>query len=461
MITGLKPYSTMKPSGVEGLGSVPEHWECRRLKTILQPVDRRSDTGKETLLSLRRDHGVVVYAEHFTRPPQAASLTGFKLVEVDELVVNRLQANNGLIFRSGIDGLISPDYSVFRKKHPVQMRFISEVCRTSYYRAQFRKEATGLGTGTAGFLRLYDNRFLDTRVHLPPLPEQQAIGRYLDHVDRRIQLYVSAKRRLIELLEQERQAVVNQAVTRGLDPNVRLKPSGVDWLGDVPEHWEVRRLRSLASIGTGSRDTANRVDDGEYPFFVRSQVVERIDTWAFDGEAVLTAGDGAGVGKVFHYINGKFDYHQRVYKFSDFRGLSGVFFFFYFRVMLRNEVLQGTAKATVESLRLPMLQNFPVALPPLAEQAAIVEYLNEAAFGTEAAISRTRRQIELMEEYRTRLVADVVTGKLDVRATAAQLPDQEDAEDWPEDGPADFLEDDDGIPEEPAEGQTIESEVAR
>ncbi len=427
MITGLKPYPTMKPSGVESLGSVPEHWECRRLKTILQPVDRRSDTGKETLLSLRRDHGVVVYAEHFTRPPQAASLAGFKLVEVDELVVNRLQANNGLIFRSGLDGLISPDYSVFRKKHPVQMRFISEVCRTFYYRAQFRKEATGLGTGTAGFLRLYDNRFLETRVHLPPVPEQQAIGRYLDHVDRHIQLYVSAKRRLIELLEEERQAIIARAVTRGLDPDVRLDPSRVDWLGDVPEHWEVRRLRSLASIGTGSRDTANRVDDGEYPLFVRSQLVERIDTWAFDGEAVLTAGDGAGVGKVFHYINGKFDYHQRVYKFSDFRGLSGKFFFFYFRAMLRNEVLQGTAKATVESLRLPMLQNFPVALPPLAEQAAIVEYLNETASRTDAAITRTRRQIELMEEYRTRLVADVVTGKLDVREAAARLPDEEDA----------------------------------
>lgn len=461
MVTGVKPYSTTKSSGVESLGSVPEHWECRRLKTILQPVDRRSDTGKETLLSLRRDHGVVVYAEHFTRPPQAASLTGFKLVEVDELVVNRLQANNGLIFRSGIDGLISPDYSVFQKKHPVQMRFISEVCRTSFYRAQFRKEATGLGTGTAGFLRLYDNRFLDTRVHLPPLPEQRAIVRYVDYVDGRIQRYVRAKRRLIELLEEERQAVVTQAVTRGLNPDVSLKPSGVEWLGDVPEHWEVRRLRSLASIATGGRDTVNRVDDGKYPFFVRSQVVERINTWAFDGEAVLTAGDG-GVGKVFHYINGKFDYHQRVYKFSGFRDVSGRFFFLYFRAMLRYEVLQGTAKTTVESLRLPMLQNFPVALPPLAEQIVIVEHLDRATAKIEAAIARAKRQIELMEEYRTRLVADVVTGKLDVRDAAEQLPDEEDGDEWLEGGLlADLLDGDDGIPESPVEGLTIESEVAR
>ena len=116
---GLDRDVPLKPSGVEWLGDVPEHWECRRLKAILQPVDRRSVTGSETLLSLRRDHGVVIYAEHFTRPPQSASLAGFKLVEADQLVVNRLQANNGLIFRSTIDGLVSPDYSVFQKKYPV------------------------------------------------------------------------------------------------------------------------------------------------------------------------------------------------------------------------------------------------------------------------------------------------------------------------------------------------------
>ena len=261
---------------------------------------------------------------------------------------------------------------------------------------------------------------------LPPLAEQAAIVRYLDHADRRIRRYLGAKQKLITLLQEEKQAIISQAVTRGLDPNVPLKPSGVEWLGDVPAHWEVRRLRSLAAIGTGGRDTINRKEDGLYPFFVRSQTVERIDTWSFDGEAVLTAGDGVGVGKVFHYINGKFDYHQRVYKLSDFRHLLGQFFFHYFRSTLRNEVFQGTAKSTVDSLRLPMLQNFPVALPPPSEQAAIVEHLDKATAHLDAAIGRTRRQIELLREYRTRLIADVVTGKLDVRAAAAQLPEQSD-----------------------------------
>ena len=161
----------------------------------------------------------------------------------------------------------------------------------------------------------------------PPLSEQKAIVRFLDHADEQIQYYIAGKERLIALLEEQRQALVHQAVTRGLDPNVRLKSSGVEWLGDVPEHWELRRIRSLAAIGTGDKDTINRDVEGKYPFFVRSQNVERIDTWSFDGEAVLTAGDGAGVGKVFHYFNGKFDFHQRVYKFSDFKDILGKFFY--------------------------------------------------------------------------------------------------------------------------------------
>ena len=144
------------------------------------------------------------------------------------------------------------------------------------------------------------------------------------------------------------------------------------------------------------------------------------------------------MGKVFHYVNGKFDYHQRVYKISEFRHLCGQFFFHYFRSTLRNEVFQGTAKSTVDSLRLPMLQNFPVALPPHSEQRAIVEYLDKATSDIDAAIVRARRQIDLVQEYRTRLIADVVTGKLDVREVAAQLP--EEAFDEPSDATAEPCE---------------------
>ena len=214
---GLDPTVRLKPSGIEWLGEVPAHWERRRLKALLRPADRRSLTGRETLLSLRRDNGVVVYADHFAHPSQSRSLVGFKLLKVGQLVVNRLQANNGLIFCSTLDGLVSPDYSVFDERLPVQMRFLSDLCRTSSYRAHFRRESTGLGTGTAGFLRLYDDKFLDTLVFLPPLPEQVAIVEYLDKAVASADAAIGRTRRQIELMEEYRTCLIADVVTGKLD----------------------------------------------------------------------------------------------------------------------------------------------------------------------------------------------------------------------------------------------------
>ena len=274
---------------------------------------------------------------------------------------------------------------------------------------------------TTGIQNLDVSSYLSETVGVPDLSEQNAIVRYLDHADELINRYISAKERLIALLEEQRQAVIQQTVTRGLHSTTLLKQSGVPWIGEIPRDWNVRRLRTLVDISTGGRDTINSVDDGQYPFFVRSQTVERINTWSFDGEAVLTAGDGVGVGRVFHYINGKFDYHQRVYKFSGFTGIAGRLFHHYFSAMLRFQTSQGTAKSTVDSLRLPMLQNFPVVVPPPHIQAQLVQQLDRITSSAEEAIEIANRQIDLTNEYRTRLIADVVTGQIDVRHAAVEL----------------------------------------
>src|SRR5262245_47450175 len=121
MTVDQKPYPAMKESDMPWLGTVPTHWERRRLKSLLRPIDRRSSTGTETLLSLRRDHGIVVYSEHFSRPAQGASTVGYKIVTKGQLVLNRLQANNGLVFDSSLDGLVSPDYSVFEQRRSDQI----------------------------------------------------------------------------------------------------------------------------------------------------------------------------------------------------------------------------------------------------------------------------------------------------------------------------------------------------
>ena len=214
---GLDPNVRLKPSAVEWLGDVPAHWEVRRLKAVLQPIDRRSVTGSETLLSLRRDHGVVAYDEHFTRPSQSRSLVGYKLVTTGQLVLNRLQANNGLIFNSNLDGLVSPDYSVFENKSPLRMQFVSDLLRTIPYRTHFRQRSTGLGTGTAGFLRLYDDKFLETKVHLPPVQEQVAIIEHINQADANINAAISHARRQVDLLREYRTRLIADAVTGQTD----------------------------------------------------------------------------------------------------------------------------------------------------------------------------------------------------------------------------------------------------
>jgi type I restriction enzyme S subunit len=422
VITGLKPYPATKDSGVPWLGEVPEHWKVRRFKYVLRERDVRSAAGSEQLLRVSQFTGVTERkrADGSDEPDtRAESLVGYKLVDPDDLVVNIMLAWNGSMGVSRFPGIASPAYCVYRFGTSAQPWYFHHLLRSAAYKARIKAVSTGV---VESRLRLYTDDLYRLEALLPPLPEQAAIVRFLDQADRRIRWYIRTKQKLIKLLEEQKQAIIHRAVTRGLDPDVRLKPSGVEWLGKVPEHWEVRRLRSLAHIKTGDRDTVDRVDDGEYPFFVRSQIVERINSWSFDGEAVLTAGDGAGVAKVFHFINGKFDYHQRVYKFSGFRGILGRFFFEYFRATLRFEALAGNAKSTVDSLRLPMLQNFPVVIPRKEEQAAIVGHVKEAAASIAATTTRTRHEIELLREYGTRLIADVVTGKLDVREAAARLP---------------------------------------
>ena len=191
------------------------------------------------------------------------------------------------------------------------------------------------------------------------------------------------------------------------------KNSGVEWLGEIPTKWESVRLKYLSDIMTGEKNTEDSDLGGQFPFFVRSQTVERISTYSFDGEAILTAGDGVGVGKVFHYFVGKFDYHQRVYKFSDFQKVIGKYLFYYMRENLFYELLKWNAKSTVDSVRLPFLKNFVVTFPPLFEQKKISDYLDRKTQQIDDLIVKTERKIELLREQRSSLINQCVTKGLD------------------------------------------------
>lgn len=179
-------------------------------------------------------------------------------------------------------------------------------------------------------------------------------------------------------------------------------------IGLLPSDWTVEPIEEFALITTGGRNTQDRVDDGAYPFFVRSQKIERINTYSFDGEAVLTAGDGVGTGKIFHYIKGKCDIHQRVYRISDFRDdVSGYYFYLFFSSNFYNRIMQMTAKSSVDSVRREMIARMLIALPPKPEQEAIAEALSDA----DALIESLEALIAKKRAIKQGVMQDLLSGR--------------------------------------------------
>lgn len=180
-------------------------------------------------------------------------------------------------------------------------------------------------------------------------------------------------------------------------------------VGIIPEDWSLEFVGNIADVKTGGKNTQDRVDEGQYPFFVRSQTVERINSYSFDGEAVLTAGDGVGTGKVFHYINAKFDVHQRVYRISNFNeNLNGYFFYLYFSNHFYNRIMQMTAKSSVDSVRMEMITKMLIPLPPtLTEQTAIATALSDA----DALIEALEQLITKKRQIKHGAMQELLTGK--------------------------------------------------
>ncbi|MYS49341.1 hypothetical protein GTW46_04545 [Streptomyces sp. SID6013] len=256
-------------------------------------------------------------------------------------------------------------------------------------------------------------------VACPPIEDQRRIVAYLDQQTAEIDTLIEEQQRLIDLLRERRESATRSVLLRGLDSGVPVRHSGSDLLGQIPSAWRLVPTRYLCTITTGGEDSGNASIDGKYPFYVRGREILRSDDYAFDGEAVMTPGDGqGGTGKVFHYFSGKFQAHQRVYVFTDFHGIDGRYFYYYLSTFLQPIALAGSNTVTMESLRRPLLAAFPVAVPPLEEQRKIVKYLDQQASKTDTLITEVRRFIELARERRAALITAAVTGQIDVREAA-------------------------------------------
>ncbi len=333
-----------------------------------------------------------------------------------------------------VGGVVSPDYCVFRDLVASNVKYYEFLFKTPLLVGEFARLSKGIGSG---FNRLYTDDFGSISIAVPCVSEQNAIVCYLSSVDRRVRRYVRAKERLIGLLEEEKQAIINQAVTRGLDPSVRLKASGVEWLGDVPEHWEVRRVKSLSSVRRGASprpidDPRYFDDDGEYAWVRISDVSasehylektsQRLSTIGASKSVKIEPGSlflsiAASVGKPI-VTSIKCCIHDGFVYFPQFKGNVD----FLYQVFSCDGPFEKLGKlGTQLNLNTETVGDIRLGWPPVHEQSMIVEYIVQSTAGIDHVIDRNRRQVELVEEYRTRLIADVVTGKLDVREAAERL----------------------------------------
>ena len=431
MIEGLKPYAEYKESGLPWLGKVPAHWVTKRGKSYMTAIDRRSQSGKEELLTVSSARGVIPRNTAKVTMFKAESYAGYKLCWPGDLVINSLWAWGGGLGVSQHHGIISTAYSVYRPRPSARMnpRFLHELVRSSAFNWELHVRSKGIWISR---LQLTDTSFLDAPIPLPPPEEQAAIVRFLDHANRKIDGFIRAKRKLIGLLNEQKQAIIHRAVTRGLHPDVPLKPSGIPWLGDIPQHWEVKKLRFLFRYSKGSRaaELTNEYighNAGAFPVFSgqteHGGLMGRINWHEFDFAApvvfVSTVGARAMTTRI---LTGKFSLSQNCALIIPRTKLANPIYFENVFQRLFSFERYSISQIMQPSLRFADLNRFYVPHPPIEEQIEIAASIELESEKLTTAIARTEREIALMQEYRTRLTADLVTGKLDVREAAAHLP---------------------------------------
>ena len=462
MIADLKPYPEYKESDLPWLQRYPAHWVIKRGKAYLFCVDERSKNGKEELLTVSSARGVVPRRSAKVTMFKAESYAGHKLCWPGDLVINSLWAWGGGLGMSQHHGIISTAYSVYRSRPSAKInpRYLHELVRSSAFHWELQVRSKGVWISR---LQLTDTSFLDAPIPLPPPTEQAAIVRFLDHWNGRLEKAIRSKRRVIALLQEQKQAIIHRAVTRGLDPNVKLKDSGIPWLGDVPEHWNTRRIKQVTRILRGKFSHRPRNDpslyDGSYPF-IQTGSVARAAKFITEYKQTLNE-RGLSVSKLFPrgtlcmtiaanigdvaILDFEACFPDSVVGFVPHTGLDRDFLFYVFRC-LKSEFLLDAPVNTQGNLNVERIGVKGIPFPKIEEQRQIVAHIEDETSTLTTAIARFEREITLLREYRTRLTADVVTGKLDVRAAAAQLPEEAEEEPLP----------DPETPEEETEGEEVE-----
>ncbi|MHB8524222.1 MAG: restriction endonuclease subunit S [Limisphaerales bacterium] len=426
------------------MAAVPSHWEVRSLRTLIRPRNERNRADLP-LLSVAREKGVFVRSltdENENHNVIPEDLSNYKIARAGNLVINKMKAWQGSMGIAPCDGIVSPAYFVFDFSI-ANRAFGQALLRSKPYVAHFGQASDGVRVGQ------WDLTIAGMRqipVLVAPPEEQAAMVRFLDYANGRLERAIRAKRKVIALLHEQKQAIIHRAVTRGLDPTVPLKPSGSRWFPELPEKWEALTLRRVITAAIDRPHFSPQYYDSGIPFLSARNV--KADRWSLDnakfiseadykefcrrvrpeiGDVLFTKGGTTGVARA---VDLKFPFqvwvHIAVLKLNRQR-ITPEFLAFCLNSPRCYEQSQlFTRGATNQDLGLGRLKEIELPVPPtLEEQRKIVEALETRLSEFATATNRLEQEIELLREYRTRLVADVVTGKLDVRPAARQLPEEE------------------------------------
>lgn len=425
----MQRYSEYKDSGVQWLGEIPSHWEVRKMKFTFQ---ERSKKGYPLLplLAATQNHGVIRKENYENRTVEATKgLETLKLVEEGDFVIS-LRSFQGGIEICHEKGIISPAYTILRPTN-IGKRYFKHLGKSPIFIQLLKSMVTGIREGQ----NIDYGKLRDNLLPIPSVNEQETIANYLDSVTAKIDTAIAQQQKMIDLLNERKQIIINNAVTKGLNPNVKMKDSGVEWIGEIPEHWEVRRLKHIfVRIADGTHFSPQIVSEG-YPYITATDVdgkvidyekVKRISSKDFESLVragckpkmgdILLVKDGATTGRV----GMKSDSVDCVLLSSvamltpSTRSNGDFLMFMMMSDMLQKQIALSMAGAALPRITLIKLSNFLGVIPSHKEQIEIAEFVERKINPLKETISMIEQKINLLQERKQIIINDVVTGKVKI-----------------------------------------------
>ena len=392
----------------EWFEKVPEEWNVMRMKNIMSPKEEKSTSGEEELLSVTIHEGVIKRSEYLDDDEggsRADSLVGYKIVHKNDLVNNIMKMSFRCLGISPYDGIVSPAYSVFEIDNSrVAPKFLNYLLRINRYVHEYRKLSKGIQESR---MRLYDDYFLAMDVIVPSLEEQKLIAQYLDKKTDEIDRLIEKIQKKIELLTEQRTSLINHYVTKGLDPNVEMKDSGVEWIGEIPKHWDLIKLKYLFSLEGGKDPKLVETNDGKYPIFGTGGEISRSSDFLYDKPTLLLGRKGT-IDKPF-IVTEPFWVSDVMYYTVQKSEINPDYLLKLFSLVPFDFYKYGSTQPSMSRID---YENMFFPIPSENERRAITNFLDDELLKLETLIEKQNKKISLLKEYRQSLISSVVTGKI-------------------------------------------------